>query len=99
MNNHQCKELHEAAIALAGLAGYVAKRAKDGIGLDDAGAIAAKLFTDADFRSKLVDGIAGIQKVPAEISDEIKQDGISGAIREFGEIIALVVIEFKKEFQ
>jgi hypothetical protein len=99
MNNHQCKELHEAAIAVAALAGYVAKRAKDGIGLEDAGAIVTRLLSDGEFRNRLVDGVSGVQKVPVEITNEIQQDGISGAIREFGEIISLVVVEFQKEFR
>ena len=63
------KETKEAIIALTLLGKFVADRAKDGLQLDDAVALAAKLASDPDFLAKVKLGIDGAEKIPAEIKD------------------------------
>lgn len=63
------KETKEAILAMVVLGKFVAERLKDGAQLDDALALGTKLIGDAAFKEKVMAGIAGIDKVPAEIKD------------------------------
>lgn len=63
------KETKEAILALVILGKFVADRLKDGVQLDDAVALGAKLMGDADFKAKVMAGIDGIEKVPAEVGE------------------------------
>jgi hypothetical protein len=63
------KETKEALLALVLLGAFVAERAKDGLDLSDAVAVAQKLAGDPEFMAKVKAGIDGIGAVPAEIKD------------------------------
>lgn len=62
------KETQEAILALIILGKFVAERLKDGAGMDDAIALAQKLF-DEEFKAKVMAGVDGIDMVPAEVKD------------------------------
>jgi hypothetical protein len=85
------KETKEAVLGVMALGFYVAKLAKDGIQMADAGALLAKLQGDAEFAAKLKAAYEGIEQVPAEIKDitvaegiELAMEIIPAAIKEFG---------------
>ena len=63
------KDTKEAILAMVILGKFVAERLKDGAQLDDALALGTKLIGDAEFKEKVMAGINGIDKVPAEIKD------------------------------
>lgn len=62
------KETKEAVLALVLLGKFVADRLKDGVGMDDAAALFAKL-ADEEFKAKVAAGVDGLDKVPAELGD------------------------------
>lgn len=99
MNNHECKELKEAVECLAQLAGFIAKRSSDGVGIDDGLALAKKLFIEDEFQGKLMKAIEGVQHIPEEIKEEITADGTSGVISEGFYLGSVAVQEFVKEFK
>lgn len=68
MGEHGVKETKEALLALVLLGKFVADRLKDGAQIDDALALGQKLL-DEEFKSKVMAGVDGIDKVPAEIKD------------------------------
>ncbi len=65
---HTVKETKEAiqAIYLVGL--FVVERAKDGVDLNDAMALAAK-FMDPSFRDVVINGVTGADMIDNEIKD------------------------------
>lgn len=63
------KETKEALIGAVALGAFVIERAKDGIDMNDAMALAGKLASDEDFKMILQQAIMGIDQVPAEIKD------------------------------
>lgn len=70
------KESKEAIIGIVALGTFVAKRAKDGIGLDDAGALFTALVGDEAFRAKVIEAARGAELVPAELRDLSFEEGI-----------------------
>jgi hypothetical protein len=61
------KETKEAMKALIVIAGFLAERLKDGVGIDDAVALFSKLTSDDVFMKKLKEGYEGIDKVGEEL--------------------------------
>ena len=70
------KESKEAIIGLVTLGAFVAKRAKDGIDLGDAGALFQALVGDPVFREKVVGAAKGAELIPAELADLSFEEGI-----------------------
>lgn len=62
------KETKEALLALVLLGKFVADRAKDGLAIDDAVALAQKL-SDPAFVDVLKAAVEGVDKVAAEVKD------------------------------
>lgn len=62
-------ETKEALKALVVVGKFVVDRLKDGVGLDDLTALITKLVADPEFKKVLDAGVAGIDKVPAELAD------------------------------
>lgn len=62
------KETKEGILALVVLGKFVAERLKDGVQMDDAAALVAKLGDEA-FKAKVMAGIEGMEKIPAEVKD------------------------------
>ena len=98
-DKHEMKELREAVEAIANLGGFIARRASDGVGIDDGFALAKKLFLDDEFQGKLVKAVQGIQNISEEIKEELTIDGTSGMIAEGFELGSIAVKEFVKEFK
>lgn len=69
MENVGVKETKEAILALVILGKFVADRAKDGVQLDDALALAQKFAADEAFKAKVMAGVEGLDKIPAEVKD------------------------------
>lgn len=69
----ETKELIGAGFAFAGL---LASEFKDGIQGQDFVDIFSKLLNDEAFQKKLIDGVSGIQEVPAEVGDISVFEGI-----------------------
>lgn len=63
------KESKEALVAVVLLVKEISKAAKDGLDLSDAVALGSKFVADEKFREKLVKGVQGIDKLPAELKD------------------------------
>jgi hypothetical protein len=63
------KETKEALIALVVLGKAIAELAKDGLDLSDAMALGSKLVSDDKFRTTLVDGASGLDKLGPELKD------------------------------
>jgi hypothetical protein len=63
------KETGEGILALLKLGQFVAKRLKDGADLGDALALYKKLTEEGDFKTVVTEGIAGYDKIPAEIGE------------------------------
>jgi hypothetical protein len=63
------KETKDVLLAGLAIAKFVVQRAKDGIGIDDAEALVAKIMTDTEFKQVLTDAVTNIQQVPAELKD------------------------------
>jgi hypothetical protein len=68
VDQHGIKETKEAILALVVLGKFVADRLKDGAGFDDALALGQKL-SDQEFKAKVLAGVDGIDKIPAEVKD------------------------------
>lgn len=62
-------ETKEALIGVNELALYLISRFKDGLGLDDALDLFAKLASDAQFKEVFSKAIEGIGNVPGEVKD------------------------------
>jgi hypothetical protein len=63
------KETKEALLGIIVLGAFVAERAKDGLQLNDLGALIEKFTKDEEFKAKLQAAVDGIDKVPAEVKD------------------------------
>lgn len=73
---HGVKETKEALLALVILGKFVADRLKDGVSFDDAVALAGALGVDGEFKSKVMAGVAGAEKIPAEVGEIDLADGL-----------------------
>jgi hypothetical protein len=78
------KETKQALVALVLLGKAVAAAAKDGLDLSDAVALGSKLVSDEKFREALVEGVKGIDQVPAELKDIAASEALEllGAVYE-----------------
>ena len=78
------KETKQALVALVVLGKAVASLAKDGLDLGDAVALGSKLVSDDKFRTALVEGVKGIDQVPAELKDIAASEALEllGAVYE-----------------
>lgn len=63
------KETKEALKATIAIGKFVLEQAKDGLDLNDLGALITKVVNDEAFKGLLAAGLDGIDKVPAELSD------------------------------
>lgn len=77
----EVKETKEAILAVVAVGKFVVEKAKDGLDLNDLGALITKFVEDEEFKGVLMAGVDGIDKVPAELSD-----------LEFAEVIELAEI-------
>lgn len=66
---HGVKETKEAIVALVVLGKFVAERLKDGVQLDDAFALGAKLVDGSDFKDKVLAGVQGLDIVGKEVKE------------------------------
>jgi hypothetical protein len=74
----------QALVAVIKLGKAVADLAKDGLDLGDAVALGSKLVSDEKFRDLLVEGVKGIDQVPAELKDIAASEALQllGAVYE-----------------
>jgi hypothetical protein len=74
----------QALVALVILGKAIAVAAKDGLDLGDAVALGSKLVSDSAFRDALVEGVKGIDQVPAELKDIAASEALEllGAVYE-----------------
>lgn len=63
------KETKEALVGVLAVAEVIAKRLKDGVGLDDAMAIVAVISSDEEFKAKMVLAVEGYKAIPEELKD------------------------------
>lgn len=85
------KETKEAVLALTVLGAFVASRLKDGVGVDDAMALGQKLMMDAEFKTKLADGVTGLEIIPKEMGELDMADGF-----ELAKVLPEVIAEVQK---
>lgn len=80
----EVKESKEALIALVVLGKAVAAAAKDGLDLSDALALGTKFVSDDKFRSAIVEGVKGLEKIGPELKDLAASEALDllGAIYE-----------------
>ena len=80
----EVKESKEALIALVALGKAVAAAAKDGLDLPDALALGTKFVSDDKFRSAIVEGVKGLEKIGPELKDLAASEALDllGAIYE-----------------
>lgn len=78
------KETKQLLVALVLLGKTIALVAKDGLDLSDAVALGSKLVSDEKFRDALVEGVKGIDQVPAELKDIAASEALEllGAVYE-----------------
>ena len=74
----------QALVALVLLGKTIALAAKDGLDLSDAVALGSKLVSDEKFRDAVVEGVKGIDQVPAELKDIAASEALEllGAVYE-----------------
>jgi hypothetical protein len=74
----------QVLVALVLLGKTIALAAKDGLDLSDAVALGSKLVSDEKFREALVEGVKGIDQVPAELKDIAASEALElvGAVYE-----------------
>jgi len=74
----------QALVALVLLGKTIAAAAKDGLDLSDAVALGSKLVSDEKFRDALLEGVKGIDQVPAELKDITASEALEllGAVYE-----------------
>jgi len=75
------QETKEGIVATFIVGKFVIDRLKDGVQLDDANALASKLFDEA-FRNVVLKGIEGADKIPSEIKDI--------SFTEFAELVTVI---------
>jgi len=66
----------EAVVGIVKLVKFLRVLAADGIDLNDAAALAAKIVQDAEFRGALVAAIEGSAAIPAELKDIKLTEGV-----------------------
>ena len=78
------KETKQTLVALVLLGKTIALAAKDGLDLSDAVALGSKLVSDEKFREALVEGVKGLDQVPAELKDIAASEALEllGAVYE-----------------
>lgn len=78
------KETKQVLVALVLLGKTIALAAKDGLDLSDAMALGSKLVSDEKFREALVEGVKGLDQVPAELKDIAASEALEllGAVYE-----------------
>lgn len=81
-------ESKEALIALVVLGKAVAAVAKDGLDLSDALALGTKFVADDKFRTAVVEGIKGLEKIGPELKDLAASEAL--------ELLGAVYDELKK---
>ena len=81
-------QLKEALVALAEVGGFVVSRSRDGLGVDDLGALITKFVMEPEFKAKIEAGVKGLDAIPEELKDL--------SLEECLEILALVVEAAKK---
>ena len=90
MGEMSVKETKEAILALVVLGKFVADRLKDGADIGDALALGQKL-TDEAFKSKVMAGVDGLDKVALELKD-LK----FAEVFELAQIIPEILVELQK---
>lgn len=88
---YSVKETKEAMIAIVAVGKLVVDRMKDGVGFDDAAALASKFLGDAEFKAKVMAGVDGIALVPKEIGEMDLAD-----LLEMAKVIPEILAELKK---
>lgn len=83
------KETKEGILALVILGKFVAERLKDGIQMEDAAALVAKLGDEA-FKAKVMAGIEGLDKIP----DEVKNMKLADLL-ELAQVLPEILAELK----
>ena len=78
------KETKQVLVAFVLLGKTIALAAKDGLDLSDAVALGSKLVSDEKFREALVEGVKGLDQVPAELKDIAASEALEllGAVYE-----------------
>lgn len=84
----EVKESKEALVALVVLGKAVAAVAKDGLDLSDALALGTKFVADDKFRSAVVEGIKGLEKIGPELKDLAASEAL--------ELLGAIYDELKK---
>jgi hypothetical protein len=84
------KEIKEALVGVNALAVLLAERMKDGVGIDDAMAVWAKLSSDEAFKAQMVAAYQGISLVPAELKDIDLAEGMELAVLQIQMMPALL---------
>lgn len=84
------KESKEALHGILVLGAFIAKRAKDGLGADDAAALASALMGDEAFQGALKDAVDGIQSVPAELKDLSAEEAVELVVGAAGDVLAII---------
>jgi hypothetical protein len=86
------KETKEAILALVILGKFIADRLKDGAQLDDALALGQKLIEDGEFKTKVLAGIEGAEKVPDELGELDTAD-----LLDLAKVIPDILVELQKD--
>lgn len=89
------KNTIEAMDGVMLIAVFLIKRLKDGIGIDDAMALAAKLGDDDEFKKVLSDAYTGIDQIDDEIGDLSWEEGFE-LIQAISNHVPAIVEAFKK---
>lgn len=84
------KETKECFIAGNEIGIFILQRIKDGLGIDDALALVAKLTADAEFQKIIADAIDKVGLVPAEIKDFSVAEGLELATLQIGYVPRII---------
>lgn len=95
MSTETIKETKEALVGLNELVIFIAERAKDGVGADDAMALVQKLIGDEEFKAKMAAAVGDIQKVKAETADLQVEEIVELGAMQLG-YLPRIVAAFKK---
>lgn len=95
-SKHGVKETKEALVAVNEIALLIAKRFKDGVGLDDATAIWDKLTKDGEFKTIVQAGYDKYALIPDELTDVDAGEGIELASTQL-DFVPRFIATFKKE--
>lgn len=88
-SQHGVKELTEAVDGSLALGVVLAERLKDGVGLDDLGALWDKWKNDPVIQEKLKNAVDGYEKISAEAKDLDAGEGME---------VAVVAIDYAPKF-